>query len=165
MTALYVLANEYKQAAIALADLDMTPEAVTDTLDGLVGEFEVKATNVAMFVRNLEATAAQIKEAEDQMAKRRKSIEKRAENIAAYLKMNMESSGITEIDSPYFKLSIRNNPPKVVIDAESLIPSDYMTKPVAPPPVPNKTLIAMALKDGHEVPGAHLESGTRLEIK
>lgn len=163
---LYELAGEYRQAAIALSDMDLDETTIKDTLEGLSGDLEKKATNVAFFVRNLEATADQIKLAEKQMADRRKAMENRAERIREYLKANMEIAGISEISCPHFKLAIRKNPPSVVIDAESQIPADYFLYPAPPPPQVNKTLIAKVIKDGFPVPGAHLDATkTRLEIK
>ena len=64
MTALYELAAEYRADCEKLADMDMDEQTLADTLEGLSGELEVKAQNVIMFTRNLEATAAAIKEAE-----------------------------------------------------------------------------------------------------
>lgn len=163
---LYELAGEYRQAAIALSDMELDEQVINDTLDGLSGALETKATNVAYFVRNLEATAAQIKDAEKQMADRRKAMENRAERIREYLKSNMEIAGISEISCPHFKLAIRKNPPSVVIDSESQIPEEYMVQAPPPPPAPDKKLIAKAIKDGFEVSGCHLDaSKTRLEIK
>ena len=81
LPALYELAGEYRAAAEQLADLDLPPEVVADTLEGLAGDLEQKATNVALFARNLEATAAAIKQAEADMAARRKAIENRAASI------------------------------------------------------------------------------------
>lgn len=164
-TALYVIADEYLLAAQQLADLDLDAQTVADTLEGLSGDLEVKATNVAMFARNLEASAEAIKGAEAQMAARRKAIENRAANVREYLKAQMERTGITEIASPYFKLAIRKNPAAVVIDAASQIPAEFMRQPETPPPAPDKKAIGAAIKAGREVAGAHLESSTRLEIK
>lgn len=164
LPALYVLAGEYQLAAERLADLDLDEQTISDTLEGLSGDLEVKATNVASFVRNLEATAEAIKQAEGQMATRRKFIENRADRIRAYLKDNMLRTGITKIECPYFKLSIRDNPPSVVIDTPELLPEDYWRQPEPPPPAPDKKLIAQVLKDGVAVPGAHLERGNRLVI-
>ena len=50
MTALYLLAEEYRAAAEKLADLDLDEQTVADTLESLAGSVEVKATNVAMFL-------------------------------------------------------------------------------------------------------------------
>jgi len=124
-TSLYSLAAEYNEAAERLADLDLDEQTIADTLEGLAGTLEVKATNVAMFAKNLEVTAAAIKEAEGNMAKRRKAIEARSERLLAYLKQNMEATGITKIESPYLRIAIRNNPAAVHIDAESQIPAEF----------------------------------------
>lgn len=162
---LYALAAEYREAADRLADLDLPEEVVRDTLEGMSGALEVKATNVAFFVRNLEATAAQIKEAETQLYMRRKQIETRAERVKAYLLANLEATGISKIDSPYFKIAVRENPPSVVIDAESQIPAKFMRRAEPPPPAPDKKAIADAIKRGEEVPGCHLTRTTKVDIK
>jgi hypothetical protein len=164
-TALYVLADEYLVAAQHLADLDLDEQTIADTLEGLAGAVEVKATNVAMFVRNLESAADQIKQAETAMMQRRKAIENRAERVKAYLKAQMERTGITKVDSAYLSIAIKNNPPAVCIDAESQIPAQFMRTPPPPAQVPDKKAIAEAIKAGQEVAGAHLERGTRLDIK
>lgn len=163
--ALYKLADQYVEAAQRMADLELDEQTVADTLEGLAGEVEVKATNVAMFVRNLEVSAEAIKSAEADMAARRKAIENRAKRIRQYLQEQMARTGITKIECPHFKLSIRSNPPAVVIDAEGQIPEEFMRQAPPPPPAPDKKALADALKSGREVPGCHLESGQRLEIK
>ncbi|QDQ28272.1 siphovirus Gp157 family protein [Chitinimonas arctica] len=165
MTALYVLAKEYRTAAEKLADLDLPPEMIADTLEGLAGALEHKATNVAMFIRNLEANVEAIKGAEKQMAERRRAMESRAENLRDYLKGAMQATQISVIESPYFKVAIRSNPESVVIDATSQIPAEFMRRPDPPPAQPDKKLIAEAIKAGRDVPGAHLARGQRLDIR
>ena len=118
-----------------------------------------------MIVRNLETTAEQIKIAEDQMAARRKFIEKRADYLRRYLKDGMLNAGISKIECPYFKLSIRDNPPSVVIDAPGLVPMEYWRRPDPPPLEPDKRAIADAIKEGKDVPGARMTQGKRLDIR
>lgn len=163
-TSLYVLANEYREAAEQMADLDMPAEVIADTLDGLSGDLTTKATNVAMFVRNLEAMAANIKAAEQDMAARRKAIESRAASVKKYLLDNMQLSGIKKIDSPHFCISLRSNPPSVVIDDESVIPAYYMRE-ISVQYAPDKALIKQAIGDGYEVPGCHIERTVGIVIK
>lgn len=162
---LYKLADEYLAAAYKLADMDLEEQTVKDTLESLSGALEVKATNVAMFVRNLESLAEQIKAAEEQMAARRKAVQNRADRVREYLKMQMERTQITKIECPYFKIALRQNPAAVVIDDASIIPQEYWRVPPPPPPMPDTKAIAEALKTQMAVPGAHLERGTRVEIK
>lgn len=165
MTALYNIAAEYREAAEKLSDLDLDEQTIADTLEGMSGELEVKATNVAFFARNLESLAASIKEAEAGMAARRKALENRAARMRDYLLNCMQLAGVQKIEGPYFKLAQRENPPAVIIDEPGLIPAEFMRQPDPPPPAPDKTAIKEALKAGTEVPGAHLARGVRLEIK
>lgn len=165
MTALYELAHQYRADLEKLADLDLDEQTLADTLEGLGGELEVKAQNVIMFTRNLEATAAAIKEAEAQMAARRKALENRAAGLRRYVLENMQFAGIQKIECPFFKLSIRDNPAAVEIYEPGLIPAQFMKQPEPPPPSPDKTAIKAAITAGTEVPGAKLTKGTRLDIK
>jgi hypothetical protein len=163
--ALYQLATEYQQQFYQLAELDLPDEVVTDTLEAMEGDIQVKAANVAMFVRQLEHTADGIKAAEKQMAERRKAIERRGQRITEYLLTNMQACGITKIEHPMLRLSVRANPESVdVFDADQ-VPAEFMRQPEPPPAAPDKTRIKDALKSGMEVPGCRLARGSRLEIK
>lgn len=165
MTALYLLADQYRADCAKLADLDLDDQTLADTLEGMGGELEVKATNVAMFVRNLEATAAAIKEAEAAMSARRKAIENRADGVRRYLLAAMQHAGIEKIECPHFKLAVRTNPPAVDVFEPALLPAQFMRQPEPPLPAPDKTAIKDALKAGQDVPGARLATTNRLEIK
>ncbi len=163
MTALYVIANDYRAAAEKLAEMDMDEQTIADTLESLSGDLEVKAQNVAFMVRNLEVTAEAIKAFEVAQAARRKAIENRAEGLKRYLAACMEATGIEKIEGPGVKLSFRKSS-AVVIDGADLIPSEYMRQPETPPPAPDKKLIGDAIKRGETVPGAHIEARKALQI-
>lgn len=165
MTALYVLAGEYRAAAEKLAELDLDPQTVADTLEGLSGDLEQKAVAVAMVARNFDATAVAIKEAEAAMAARRKAIENRSAGLRNYLLACMQSTGIKKIDCPHFTLSVRDNPPAVDVFDAAQIPAEYMRQPEPPPPAPDKAAIKEAIKAGRDVPGARLTQGQRLDVK
>jgi len=162
---LYSLATAFAQDAAALAELDLDDATLSDTLAGLGGDLETKAQNTAMLARNLEALAEQIKAAEQEMIKRRKALENRAARIRAYILDSMQAGNIQKISCPYFVLSRRKNPDHVVIDRADAVPADYWRIPEPPPIEIDKAAIKTAIKAGTEVPGAHLESIERLEIK
>lgn len=162
---LYELATEYREAAAQLADLDLPAEVVADTLEGLSGDLTVKATNVGFVIRNMEALAAQIKDAEAAMAARRKALEARADRVREYLLMNMQACGIKKIESPHFTISLRTNAPKVVIDDPEAIPMEFWRQPPIPSPEIDKKAISAEIKAGVTVAGAHLEQGVSLTIK
>jgi hypothetical protein len=162
---LFELAGEYRDAAEKLAELDLDAQTITDTLEGLSGDLQVKAQSVVFMARNLEATAAAIKQAEADMAARRKAMENRATALRRYVLDAMQTAGIHRIECPQFRLSIRDNPGAVDIFEPGLIPAAYMTQPETPPPVPDKAEINKALKLGTDVPGARLAHSKRLEVK
>jgi hypothetical protein len=167
MTALtlYEIATEYRSDLEKLAELELDDQTLTDTLDGMGGELQVKAQSVACFIRNLEATAASIKEAEASMAARRKALENRAGRVKDYLHASMLVAGVEKIECPLFRLSVKHNPAAVEVYQPELIPQQYMRQPEPPPASPDKTAIKEALKAGQDVPGCRLTNGTRLEIK
>lgn len=165
MTALFELAAEYRGIAEKLADMDLDEVTVRDTLESVSGALEEKATNVALFARNLEATAAAIKQAESDMAARRKAIEKRAESLRRYLLENMNACGIKKIDSPYFSISVRDNPVAVDVFDAAQVPAEFMRQPEPPPPAPDKIAIRDAIKHGQVVPGCRPTVSQRLDIK
>ncbi len=162
---LYTIADQYLQDLQKLQDMDLDEQTFADTLESLSGDLEIKATNVAMFVRNLEASAESIKAAEKQMAERRKAIEAKAERIRNYLKDNMARTGITKIDCPYFALSLRNSPLAVEVINANEIPAQYFDIPEPPAPVLNKNRLKDDLKNGVIVEGARLTQGSYLQIK
>jgi hypothetical protein len=162
---LYLIAQDYRAAADKLADLDLDDQTITDTLDGMSGELEVKAQNVAFFCRNLEASAAAIKEAEAQMAARRKAVENRAARVKDYLLASMMVAGVQKIECPHFRLAVRENPAAVEVYEPGLIPAEFMRQPEPPPPAIDKAAIKEALKANRDVPGCKLTKGVRLEIR
>lgn len=162
---LYQIADEYLRDLDRLNEADLDDQTFADTLESLGGELEVKATNVAMFIRNLEANADAIKAAEAAMYARRKALENKVERIKTYLLDNMMRTGITKIECPYFKLSVVDNPESVVIDSLTAVPAEFMRQPEPPPPAPDKVALKEALKAGKVIDGIRLERKKSLRIK
>jgi hypothetical protein len=164
MTALYVLAQDYRAAAAQLANLDLDDQTIADTLESLSGDLEIKAQNVAMMARLFDADAAAVKQWAKDAAERAKAIEARADRLRSYLASNLEAAGIEKVEGPGVSISFRKSS-AVVIDGEDLIPAEFMRQKPAPAPEPDKAAIAAAIKAGQEVPGAHIEHRRSLQIK
>jgi hypothetical protein len=162
---LYVIANEHRAMVERLMDSQDDPQTIADTIEAESYPLEVKAQNVAFAIRNLEATAAAIKEAEQQMAARRKAIENRAQQVRDYLQTCMEIANVSKIECPHFALTIKNNPPSVEVFEPDLVPAEYLKTPEPAPPVIDKNAIKEAIKANKDVPGVVLSQGSRLEIK
>ena len=144
---------------------DSDKEFYSDTMDGLQLSWKEKAGGVSAYIGNLEATVAAIKNAEKNMAERRKSILRNVESLKKYLMDNMDRLNIDKIETEYFVAKIKKNPPKVVINNEEEVPEDFWDKQVKW--VINKTKIKEALKgDGKiNVKGAEIVQSRRLVIK
>ena len=149
------------QAVQALAEQG---EDVTDTLLSLEDDIEVKAENtnkvIKMFTYNNTAI--------DEEIKRLQEIKKHNENAVERLKTGIENMMIalqkSELKTPLFAAKFIKNPPKVVITDEKNVPAKYLTYIPATTTV-NKNALKEDLKNGIELPFAHLEQGRRLDLK
>lgn len=160
---LYELSADYLAALDALAEIeDLPPEAIADTLEGLAGVWEDKALNVARYVRNLEAEAAAIEDAKKRMEARAKAAANQAARLKAYLKGELERTGLKP-KAPDLALRLQNNPPAVVLEDESRIPDGYRRIETVTHIL--KAEISTALKAGQEIPGARLVQSKRLVIQ
>lgn len=160
---LYEIAAEFKEIADRLQDSDLPDEVVRDTLEGCAMDFDNKAIATASLIRNMEATAAAIAEAEAVQYRRRKAIENRISALRSYLMSMMVTVDRRRIECPLFKIAVQGTKASVIIEGE--IPDDYLVYPEAPPPRPDKDAIKSAIEAGKEVPGARLQAGQTLVIK
>lgn len=159
---LYDLSADYLAALDALAEIDDLPaEAIADTLDGLAGAWEDKALNVARYVRNLEAEAAAIDEAKKRMEARAKAAANQAARLKAYLKTELERTGLKP-KAPDVALRLQANPSAVILEDESQIPDEY--RRIETVTTILKAEISAALKAGCKIPGARLVQSQRLII-
>lgn len=165
MTTLYELTGKRLELQKELAELDFDTQTINDTLEGESKELSEKIESYGFVIRNMDSFIESMKAEEKRMADRRKAHENKVERIRQWLFENMLVCGISKIECPAFQISIANNPPKVMIDDESIIPDDLMVKHEAPPPSPDKKAILAKLKAEESVPGCHMESGKRLVIK
>lgn len=162
---LYAIADNFLADIRKMEEADLDDQTFADTLEAISGDLEEKAKAVAMFARNLEASADAIKQAEKQMADRRNALENKANKVRQYLLDNMLKTGISKIDCPYFSLSVRKNPPSVEIIQQDMIPMEYFDIPPMPAPQLNKNRLKDDLKNGVIVDGAKLTQGHSLQIK
>jgi len=161
---LYQLADEYQQALEVLDDPELPEEVVRDTLEALQGGLVQKGQAVAAYALNLSAEIEALKAHEKRVAAKRKTLEAREAWFREYLKANMERCGINEIKAidGTFTAKLGKGRSSVVIDDDKLIPDD--SEFVRWKREVDKTAIAAAIKNGQEVPGAHLETRPTLRI-
>ena len=164
-TTLYEMTWEYAEASEVLEDPDLPEEAVRDTLEALKTGIAIKAQNIAAMIQNLEAEATKIEVAEERLSDRRQSLQNRAEWLRGYLLTNMRAVNLNKLRSPngLFTIAVRQNPPSVSIEDQSLIPKRFM-KTVTTVSV-DKAGLRNELKKDQAIPGACLTTSYRLEIR
>ncbi|MDB5801763.1 MAG: phage protein [Rhodocyclales bacterium] len=163
--ALYEIGAQYRAMVASLADLDLPPEAIADTIEGEVAPFEDKSRAVACFIANIEAEAEAYAEHGKKSAARATALNNRASSLRDYLQTQMELCDISEIKGPGLLLKLQSNPPSVDVFDAAQIPAEYMRTPPPPAAQPDKTMIKDAIKAGIEIPGAKLNQTRRLVIK
>jgi hypothetical protein len=162
---LFDITDEYRAQLAALSELDVPPEVVQDTLDGLQGELEHKLRAVIAYGLNIRAQAEAEKAAADRMAERAKADNKRADGLLAYALQAMQATGLPGIKTAQWEAKPAKKTASVEITDPNSLPDDFMRHPAPPPAEPDKAAIAAALKAGQEVPGARLVQGWRLAVR
>lgn len=135
-----------------------------DTLEAVIGQFDVKAQSVIGYIKNQEMTEAMLEEHIKQMNEKLKVIKARNQSLKDYLERNMIAAGIKEIkaDDGTFKASFRKSKAVEILD-EAQIPAEFMRERVTV--VPDKTAIKKAIESGQDVAGAKIEERLNLQIK
>jgi replicative superfamily II helicase len=157
---LYELAQNYAQL-MEMAE-EMESDALVDTLESLQDAIEDKVENIAKLIKNLEADAKIIKEEEQRLADRRRSIESKVARLKEYLQEQLEVAGLQKVKRATITVAIQNNPPSVEIADEKLIPSEFM---IPQNPKIDKQAILERLKNGETVPGCSLKQTKGVRIR
>jgi hypothetical protein len=160
----FELAAQYRQLAELLAERQDDPQVIADTLESLSGPLDEHLENLAKMVRNIEAADSGVVQTISGLEQRHASLQRAAERGRRMILDLMRGARRESASTALFSLAIRKNPPHIVIDDQSALPSAYLNCPPPPPPVPDKKAIAAALKAGEQVPGAHSEQSVRLDI-
>lgn len=154
MTKLYEISEQFKELQ-ALADDESMAEAVADTLEGIQGEFDDKAKAISSMVLNMDGDIEPIDSAIARLQARKKVIQNKQESLKNYLRENMTRCDIKKIACPLFTVTLVQGREIAFIDNEEALPDDYLS--VKTTISPDKAAITKALKEGVEIPGAHLE--------
>lgn len=165
MGTLYELTGDYEAILNMLYDGETDEEVILDTLESIEGEIEDKADNYAKLIKSLKADADKIKEEEQRLYARRKTLENKASVLKDRLEENLRFIGKTKFKTTLFSFNIQKNggkQPLTITENISDIPMKFI---VQPDPVPNNEAIREYLKE-HEVEWAHFEPyGESLRIR
>jgi hypothetical protein len=165
MASLYYVAAEYRAQLAQLADLDLPPEVVADTIEGLSGDIENKLRAVIAYALEQDVLAVGTEEAAKRTAALAKARRARVDALFDYALTHMRECGISAVSTDEFDAKVAKKPAAVDITDAALIPPAFMRTPEPPPAAPDKRAIGDALKAGALVPGCALVQGYRLALK
>ena len=160
---LFELGQQYQ----ALADReDLDPTVLADTLDSIDDTWSDKANNIARWIESLDSDV-------DWLMKKKRSISDELSyrknlraNLMTYLTSAIDDRGLKEVHTDDYILRPRNYKQRTVIDDEDKIPGEYRNYAKYQGMYDiKKNDVYKALKDGKNVPGAHLEPNRSTVIK
>ena len=140
-----------------------------DTLDAIEGEFELKAENIACYIKQVAGELEMLKKEKAAFERRRKSKENQFNSLKNYLLDCMQKIKRTKIETARTKISIRNNAESAQFENEKAFiqwakknADDLLNYGE---PTIGKTAVKKALQDGRKLPGASLGRSQSLIIK
>lgn len=140
---------------------DPDNQAIQDTLEGLTGELEVKATAYCRVIRNMESNLEGFKREIDRLQRKKKTIENSIQRLKTALFESMKVTGTDKIKDDLFSIRIQNNAPQLPKDLDIMqVPVHYL---VEAPPVIDKRALLADIKEG-KVEGIELEVNQSLRI-
>ena len=156
--------HEITTAINTLIDVvECDEETLQDTLEALEGEFDDKIQYLIQKALECDSSADICKAEAERIASRKKAFENRAKRIRDFIQYQMTLVNKPKLNYPLYTVYIQNNPPKVNVADETLIPSLYWIEKVEKS-LDKKSILEL-LKTGIEVPGCSMEQGQSLRIK
>lgn len=164
---LYSLTDECRSLYDALmASVDEETGEVDISLVNALAErqeaWEDKAVAVACVYRSLDEDAARVGREIERLTAMKKRLERERDRVKEGLSAAFTALGVEKVKGMYADISFRASE-QTIIDNADAVPEEYMT--VKTTYTPNKTAIREAIKEGKEVPGAHLEQKKNIQIK
>lgn len=171
---LYEIAENYRSLFEAMDSDDKLSEdeiqAYFDTLEGIEGEFDEKAENLACFVKELKAETAALTSEEKSLRTRRQAKENLQRRLEALLVDGMKTLGKQKIDAPRARITVRNNAESAICEAgdkafEQYAIDNEMYNILSVRYSLSKTKLKEALEAGEIFPGVHLGRTQSVVIK
>lgn len=157
---------EINNAIMDCVDFETGEVIDIERLDALQMARDEKLENIGLYIKNLDAEAAAIREEEKALAVRRKVRENKAERLRDYLSYSLAGQSF---ETPRVSVSFRASTRCEVANEQALVEwlqihdRDDCLKYTAP--TVDKTKVTRLLKAGEEIPGAVLEQRQNMQLK
>ena len=163
MSTLYEITSDFERLyELATEDEDMDQELFEGTLEGLIGELEVKAGGYCNVIKQLEMEADRAKNMSLVWSQRQKQRETAIKRMKEALRDAMIRTNIDKIDAGEFTVKLQNNGGKAPLIIDGDVPDNYQKIIYEA----DKEKIRKDLEEGKELKFAYLEErGKHVVIK
>lgn len=168
MSSLYELTEDVLQLQSMLESDDLDPDVLSDTLEAVDGEYEVKLESYCKVIKNLEADIEAYKNEAKRLTDKRKVLESNVDRLKKAMYDSMKATGKDKVKGQLFTVAIQRNGGKipVIYDDELLDTSKLPDNLVIVTEKPSIDAIRELLEAGKTVEGFTLgERGESLRIK
>lgn len=161
MGTLFDITEDFRSLYELATDPECDEQVFRDTLEGLMGELEVKSCGYTQVIKQLDMEAKQAKEVSQIFADKAKVRENHIKRMKEALKIAMETAGTDQIEAGAFTIKLQKNGGLQPLKITGDVPEN-MTKVIVEP---DTDRIREYLKD-NECEWAHLEErGKHIVIK
>lgn len=170
MASIYDLTGEFLTIWNLMEEGEIADEVLAEVFDCTREELAIKLEGYCKFLKNIDSDMAGLDAEIKRLQARKKALQNTKERAKEAMKAAMNAAGENKIPAGTFKLSIANNPPKLIIDEPYIenIPDEFKT---TPEPVADAEKIKDILQNGTDEQKAklegiaHIEIGTHLNIR
>lgn len=159
-TSIYDINKAFQSIVDMVADGELTQEDFQQALAELEQSKVEKCGNAICYLNMLKHGIEDMKAEEKRIATMRKALESRAKNLENAFAYVLKNMGDKEVITKYGVMKVRKNPPSVVIDDLSKVPTKFQHQKIEV--TLDKVAIKNAIKSGEEVAGCHIEQGEKL---
>lgn len=159
---LHELTGKYMELMEMAEEMELDPQTLADTFEGLEGEIHEKANGFAIIIRSLMAQATAFEAEIAWMNEKKRLAINNADKLKKELENSMKITKNTKFKTDLFSFNIQKNPPSLVIDDDSKVPEEFIKikKEI------DKTALKKFVKENENgLDFAHLEQTESLRIR
>lgn len=142
---------------------ELDEKTINDTKESVELLLAEKSNQLELILKDLESKEEKCKEIADFYAKKAKQANEKRKALKELIITTMKGLGAKRLETETGTFTIKNNTPSLKIDNEDLIPQKFVsyiqTRKI------EKNEIKKEIKNGVEIPGAHLETSQSLLIR
>ena len=142
MRTLYEITSDYMALLEMMEDQEIPEDVISDTMEGIQGELEVKADSYITIIKRLETDNEGDQKEIDRLSKRVKARSANIDRLKTSLSAAMKSTGKTKLPTEHYKLSICKNGGVAPLVYKGDVPAEFCRLE------PDTSKIREALKTG-----------------